>query len=129
MGKRWGIGFGLVLALAAPALAQDPPGLYPAGLCAAFWQGRIAYAESSALLGSDPTDRSRAARFRDAALRLSGAGEDAVDAYIAERREMMVGMFDAMIAHDDAESRALHDRLAQTCASFGETQPETRGFN
>lgn len=106
-------GLALVVIPTATA-AQDVANLLPAQ-CAAFWYGRDDFAENSAYLDRNDQDAVLAARFRDAAVALNGGAAGPVDAFIAEERGAMAWLVKAAIL-GDAQSRDLHDRLAERCA-------------
>ncbi len=77
--------------------------------------GRDDYARQSAYLPRTPGDLARAAAFRDQAVRLNGGKAARIDAFIAAERGVMAFMFEAYIFGGDAQSRDLHNRLAETC--------------
>ncbi len=121
--------FALFWLLATPAPSADPPALYPAAQCAAFWLGRDDYATRSAYLDNDPSDPARAAAFRAAAVRLNGGDAAPVEAFIAKERHNMDLLFEAFIYGGDKQSRDVHDILLETCARFGREAAETKGLN
>ncbi len=116
------------LALAAigpfPASGSGDPALYPAAQCAAFWFGWDDFARRSTLLDPTPGDPARAEAFARVAHRLTTGSPEAVDAFIADQRGMMMQMIDEATC-GAGESRSLMERLMQTCEDFGATQPET----
>ena len=126
--RRAATGLCLAAALASPVLAADDPALYPAAQCAAFWFGWHDYAAQSAYLPAEPKDLMRADAFRQVALHLTSQGEKAVDAFIADERQIMAVMVEAYIFGDDRQSRDVTERLMQDCADFAKTQPETMGL-
>jgi hypothetical protein len=119
------IGGGL-LALALSGAAAAPAGggaPTPAADCAALWFGYGDFATRSAWLDGETGAYRDARLFRAAAIRITG-DTAAVDAHIARVRPDMALMMRAIVESADAPSRAVFERLAQTCADFAASQPE-----
>jgi hypothetical protein len=115
------------MALALPASAATDPALYPAAQCAAFWFGWDDHAHRSTLLDPTPGDLARAEAFARVTRSLTTGTPQAVDAFIADQRGLMMQMIDDAM-YGAGESRSLMERLMQTCADFGATRPETAGL-
>ena len=108
------------LVVAQPAVALDREARYPAATCAAFFLGRDDFARTSAWLDRNPGDPARAAALRDEAVRLNGGAAPEVDAFVAEEREVLAFLFEAMILDQDEQSRDVHDRLVATCETLAD---------
>lgn len=115
-----------LLATAFPAQGRELV-TFPAAQCAAFWLGRDDYARRSAFLDREPSDRTRAAAFRAAAVRLNGGDAAAVDAFIAGERGNMALTFERFVL-GDRTAEDVHDILLDACEGFAPTAPETRGL-
>jgi hypothetical protein len=112
---------------AGPAGADDDPALYPAAQCAAFWFGWDDFARASTLIDRRPGDMARARAFRDAARRLTTAGQGPVDAFIAEQRPLMFALIDDAILGGRV-SAELMERLLDTCDRAAAGLPEVQGL-